>query len=214
MPRGPAKQFDPTAALERAMELFWKKGFAATSMSDIRAATGLGAKSLYDTFGNKRALYAQAIEHYTATVVNRLYGGLADDPSPAAAVAGLLPKVARLNEADHRGCLLGVAMAEARVSQDEELVALLKTKLRVIEDALHAAFDRAKSMGELRADVDTRSLARLHAVVLHGANLVARVEEDTESISSAHRALEVLIRAQMVARDTMARKPGEEGRRA
>ncbi len=192
MPRGPAKQFDPTAALERAMELFWKQGFAATSMAEIRTATGLGAKSLYDTFGNKRALYVQAIEHYTATVVRRLYGGLARDPSPAAAVAGLLPKIARLNASDHRGCLLGVAMAEARMSEDGELVELLRRQLRVIEDALDAAFDRAKSIGELRADVDTRDLARLYATVLHGANLVARIEEDTEPIVSAHRALEAL----------------------
>ncbi len=111
MPRGPAKQFDPTAALERAMELFWIRGFSATSMAEIRAATGLGAKSLYDTFGNKRALYLQAIDHYIATVVDRLYGRLATDASPATAVAGLLPKIARLNASDHRGCLLGVAMA-------------------------------------------------------------------------------------------------------
>ncbi len=204
MPRGPAKQFEPTAELERAMELFWKKGFAATSMADVRAATGLGAKSLYDTFGNKRALYVEAIEHYTATVVSRLYGGLADEPSPAAAVASLLPNIARSNEADHRGCLLGVAMAEARVSDDEELVAFLKRKLQVIEDALTEAFDRAKSMGELRADVESRSLARLHAVVLHGANLMARVEEDTDSILSAHHALEALLRAHRV-------DPSEEG---
>ncbi len=183
------------------MELFWIKGFSATSMAEIRAATGLGAKSLYDTFGNKRALFFQAIEHYTATVVDRLYGRLATDASPATAVAGLLPTIARLNSSDHRGCLLGVAMAEARMSEDEELVAFLKRKLQVIEDALDVAFDRSRSMGELRADVDTRSLARLYAVVLHGANLLARVERDTESILSAHRALEALTRAQRVDRD-------------
>ncbi len=204
MPRGPAKQFDPADALERAMEIFWKKGFAATSMADIRGATGLGAKSLYDTFGNKRSLYLEAIEHYTATVVNRIYSGLADDPSPITAVAGLLPKIARLNETDHRGCLLGVAMAEAQISDDAELVALLKGKLQVIEDALDAAFVRAKAQGELRADVDTRSLARLHALVLHGANLMARVQEGTDPILSAHDALETLVRAQRV-------DPTEEG---
>ena len=61
MARGPDKHFDPDRALTQAMLLFWEKGYAAASMAELQARMGLGAKSLYDTFGNKRQLYFRAL---------------------------------------------------------------------------------------------------------------------------------------------------------
>ena len=61
MTRGPAKSFDPDKVLDKVMLEFWKKGYAATSISDLREATGLGAKSLYDTYGGKRELFIASI---------------------------------------------------------------------------------------------------------------------------------------------------------
>ncbi len=55
MSRGPAKQFDPHEALGKAMQLFWAKGYAATGLAELQEQMGIGRKSLYDTFGNKRA---------------------------------------------------------------------------------------------------------------------------------------------------------------
>ncbi len=62
--RGRPRAFEPDAALARAMDAFWKDGFAATSLDDLSAATGLNRPSLYGAFGDKRALYIQAYRRY------------------------------------------------------------------------------------------------------------------------------------------------------
>src|SRR5271165_3080033 len=66
--RGRPRAFDPNAALGQAMDLFWKEGFAATSLDDLSLATGLGRPSLYGAFGDKRALYIQAYRRYREQV--------------------------------------------------------------------------------------------------------------------------------------------------
>lgn len=58
------REFDPDAALDRCLDLFWAKGFAAVSMSDLEEATGLGRQSLYSAFGNKEALFSAVLDRY------------------------------------------------------------------------------------------------------------------------------------------------------
>jgi TetR/AcrR family transcriptional repressor of nem operon len=69
MSRGSEKQFDPDIALAKAMEVFWARGYEAASLSKLLELMGIGKKSLYDTFGNKRSLFLKALDHYTLTVV-------------------------------------------------------------------------------------------------------------------------------------------------
>ncbi len=64
MTRGPQKQFDTEVALTKAMEVFWEHGYEATSLSALLKNMGIGKKSLYDTFGNKRSLFLKALEYY------------------------------------------------------------------------------------------------------------------------------------------------------
>ncbi len=190
MARGPDKGFDPDEALEQAMLLFWEKGYAAARMSELQARMGLGAKSLYDTFGNKRALYFRAIAHYTDTVVRRLFGGLSARQSPLGAVSSVMRTIAKLDARGHKGCLLGVAMAQATLADDEELAAYLVAQLQIIEDALFDAFEHAKVAGELDDDVDPQDMARLYTVAFQGINLISRVRADTSLSSGVIRALE------------------------
>ena len=83
MTRGPDKQFDPEIALDKAMQLFWAKGYAATGLSELLATMKIGRKSLYDTFGNKRALYIKALDRYSQTVVSEIHRGLDNPDRPA-----------------------------------------------------------------------------------------------------------------------------------
>jgi len=73
---GPAKQFDPERALERARDLFWRRGFDGTGLAELEAELGIGRKSLYDTFGKKRALYLAALEPCGASVIESICSGL------------------------------------------------------------------------------------------------------------------------------------------
>ena len=66
--RGRPRAFDRDAALTQAMHLFWRKGFAATSISDLTAAMGIGSPSLYAAFGSKEGLYTEALRHYLGSV--------------------------------------------------------------------------------------------------------------------------------------------------
>src|SRR5215831_18171745 len=67
-PRGRPRAFEPEAALSQAMDVFWKDGYAATSLDDLSAATGLNRPSLYGAFGDKRSLYVQAYQRYRLNV--------------------------------------------------------------------------------------------------------------------------------------------------
>src|SRR5271154_3309398 len=85
-PRG----FDRDAALETAMLLFWRKGFAATSMNDLCEAMGIGSPSLYAAFGSKEALYLEAVEYYVRTQGPPGWGKLAEGTTARAGIEKLL----------------------------------------------------------------------------------------------------------------------------
>ena len=78
MSRGPDKQFDPEIALDKAMQLFWAKGYAATGLSELLETMGIGRKSLYDTFGNKRALYIKDRSFSLANANVRSFDAVSD----------------------------------------------------------------------------------------------------------------------------------------
>ena len=189
MARGPDKQFDPGKALEQTILLFWEKGYSAASMAALQARTGLGAKSLYDTFGNKRQLYFKAIEYYTETVINQVYGKLPTADSPLDGVHSAMGKIARMDAREHRGCLLGVAMAQAQLQSDQELTDFLQCQLQAVEDTLYQAFERAKALGELGEHVDARNMASLYMAALQGFSLISRVNPDTSISTRARSAL-------------------------
>src|SRR5271169_6725815 len=85
-PRG----FDRGAALDAAMFLFWRKGFVATSMNDLCDVMGVSSPSLYAAFGNKEALYLEAIEHYVRTQGPRVWDTLAEGVNVRAGIENLL----------------------------------------------------------------------------------------------------------------------------
>lgn len=72
--RGRPRSFDKEAALERAMEVFWRLGYEGASMTDLTAAMGIASPSLYAAFGSKEALFRQALDHYRATEGKEIWG--------------------------------------------------------------------------------------------------------------------------------------------
>ena len=82
MTRGPSKQFDTEVALEKAMKVFWAHGYEAASLSELLKNMGIGKKSLYDTFGNKQALFLKALEHYARTTLRDMRDRLLAEGSP------------------------------------------------------------------------------------------------------------------------------------
>lgn len=173
MPRG--KEFDPELALDRAVELFWRQGYAATSVADLVAHLGIGRASLYATFGSKHQLYVAALNRYNRTRYPSSVEILARPGAAIPAIRALLdayraPKPAGLPP----GCLMVNAAAECW-PDDEEVRRQVEHDWNSTELALASALLRARARGELRTDADPMALARFLLVVLQGVSLVGKL---------------------------------------
>ena len=176
MTPGPAKSFDPALALERARDVFWRRGYDGTGIRELEAALGIGRKSLYDTFGSKRALYLRALEQYTDTVIGRICAGLADARNtPLENLERVLTKLQQHHgSAESAGCLLGVAMAQAD-GDDAELAELLRGYLLRLERAFERTLLNAQAAGEVDAAAKPKDVARQLVALTQGMALIGRV---------------------------------------
>ena len=181
MTRGPDKQFDPEDALEKAMHLFWAKGYSATGLKELLDTMGIGRKSLYDTFGNKRALYLKVIRRYSQTVVNEILRDLKDPKRPALEnVRFVMSQIAAENSKPlSSGCLFGVSMAEFRTN-DAEIAQILRDHMQRLEGAYFQAFTKAQTEGDLKPLTNVKNLAKLFMGVHQGLALIGRVMETPE----------------------------------
>lgn len=177
MSRGPDKQFDPMIALDRAMRVFWAKGYSAAGLTELLEAMDIGRKSLYDTFGNKRQLFLQCLQRYSDTIVRRITTVLGQDGPPLDNVRRSLEFVeAKNGRRVSNGCLLGVSMAHFR-SDDCEVAAVLRKHLSVLEEAYYSQFRRARVLGHLPDGQRPRDLARVFTATVQGLTLIRRVDE-------------------------------------
>src|SRR5260370_2156964 len=106
---GSPREFDVDSALERAMDVFWSKGYEATSLDDLCSATGLSRSSLYATFGNKRELLLQTVDRYVEQRTPRIEAILERFPNVSEGIAALLQEFIHqiVSGAGRRGCFLG-----------------------------------------------------------------------------------------------------------
>ena len=144
-----SKEFDEEHALASAMGLFWRQGYENTSLEDLMKEMGIARQSLYDTFGDKRALYLKAMAFYrqrtNSSLRELLTSGL---PVKEGFTRILLGLVAESREQHARGCLLLSANME-RAVDDEEISAFLTDNQAEVESILAEALRRAKRDGEL-----------------------------------------------------------------
>src|SRR5260221_2847252 len=107
------REFDRDEALERAMSVFWSKGFTATSTSDLVEAMRIGRQSMYDSFGDKRALYLEALAHYQQQSVTAHIGRLRSGKTALAGIEAMLAGPASPpNSLSPNGCMSPCALAE------------------------------------------------------------------------------------------------------
>ena len=177
MTRGPDKQFDTTVALERAMRVFWAKGYAAAGLTELLAAMNIGRKSMYDTFGNKLQIFLKCLQYYSDTVVRGITEVLNSDGPPLENVLRSLEYIDEKNgKRISNGCLLGVSMGQFR-SDDTQVASILCEHLRVLEDAYYEQFRRARELEDLAEGQCPRDLARAFTAMVQGLTLIRRVNE-------------------------------------
>ncbi len=180
------KQFDPDVALQKALELFWERGYEATSMADLVEHLGIARASIYATFGGKHELYVRAFERYLEDRDPAIMEALSQ-PGPALpAVRALVEAYAdeSLRDEHRRGCMVVNAAVEV-MARDPQTARRVEASWDALEAALTSALTRARAQGELPPGKDPRALARFLLVVLQGMRVLGRAHPDPGRLRDA-----------------------------
>ena len=190
MPR--TKEFEPGEALDAAMQLFWRNGYAATSIRDLLDGMGIGYGSLYNTFGDKHALFLASLDRF-----QKIRTSWIDEVLEDSGLSGIEEVFWRTVDGlvgfePRRGCLLANTAVELG-PHDAEVAAKISRYVRHTEAVFERAVIRAQEAGEIPVDRDPRALARFLVNALHGLRVLARVGTDRAVLEDVVRvALDVL----------------------
>jgi TetR/AcrR family transcriptional repressor of nem operon len=186
MPR--SKSFDVDEALDRAVDLFWVNGYAATSMEDLVNHLGINRGSLYSTFGSKQELYDRALERYLESGRHRFAEKVTDPSIPLREIVKALLN-SSTERGDHRGCLLVNTTMERNATDERSLEQTSKgfDELRAI---LIAAFESRRD--DLASGLSPDRAADLLLVATQGLRVVGATESKISADSTIQAVLDTL----------------------
>jgi len=185
MTLGRPLQFDPEQALESAMQLFWRKGYEATSLQDLLQATGLSKSSLYQTFGNKHTLFEQCVEHYRRNMIQKMQEMLAQASSGRAFIKQLFLGVFDETQGEnaHRGCLIMNTASE--FAQSDPVIAKLVTQgTKAFAELFQAAITQAIAEGDIPPKKDVKVLASYLMASLTGLKTLVKSGTSAEEVKA------------------------------
>ncbi len=177
------KEFDQDEALHKAMEVFWSRGYEAASIQDLVEHMGVNRQSLYDTFGDKHALFLQALDRYHEVESRKLFDLLERPGSVKKALRQLFTVVIEgsLCEGGRRGCLMVNAMSELS-GRCKATAARTCRNMEAVEGAFYRALLRGKKEGELKGVREPRAVARFLYSSLQGLVLMAKATQDRKTL--------------------------------
>jgi TetR/AcrR family transcriptional repressor of nem operon len=182
------KEFDREEALHKAMEVFWSRGFEAASIQDLVGHMGINRQSIYDTFGDKHALYLQALDRYRQTEGRRLVELLERPGSVKKCLRQLFDEVVEkaVCDREHRGCFMGNATAEL-AGRCRETASRTCSNMTTMDEALYRALLRGKQAGEIEGIRDPRAVARFFSCMLQGLLLMGKARPDRKALNDVVR---------------------------
>jgi AcrR family transcriptional regulator len=176
------KEFDRDAAVGRAMSVFWLKGYAATSTDDLLQAMNIGRQSMYDTFGDKRRLYVEALERYQRQSVSGHINRLRSTASPLAGIEALLVGVIPLDSAAREKGCMGVGSISEFGNTDAELAELRTKSGGALHRALVERLQEAQATGEIGETVDIEHAARFVETMMLGVQVAAKAGASAQAL--------------------------------
>ncbi|WP_084712992.1 TetR/AcrR family transcriptional regulator [Streptacidiphilus rugosus] len=172
---GRPREFDEEEILNLAMRLFWRKGYEATTMSDLVSELGLGRGSIYAAFGDKHQLFLKALDRYLQHQATLLAGAL-NDTAPALPQLRRLLEVLLVTDAScgpAAGCFSVNSIAEL-LPHDSEVAALVSRSLDNVRAAFTTQLRRAQDTGELSDAIDAAEAARLLVTLTQGIQITRK----------------------------------------
>nr|CEL21379.1 Transcriptional regulator, TetR family [Kibdelosporangium sp. MJ126-NF4]CTQ96054.1 Transcriptional regulator, TetR family [Kibdelosporangium sp. MJ126-NF4] len=187
--RGRPRAFDRDEVLARALEAFWEHGFEATSVAGLTQAMGIGPPSLYAAFGDKKALFREAVAVYQRTHGAFAAQALAEEPTARQGVARMLREAATeyTSAAHPRGCLI-ISAATNCTPESADIEQDLRDRRNANVADLEQRIQSDVDTGELPAGTNARALAVFTAATLQGMSQQARdgaSPEDLEAVAAA-----------------------------
>src|ERR1700736_6447240 len=196
--RGRPRAYEPQIALGKTLELFRKGGFAATSLDDLSAATGMHRPSLYGAFGDKRELYIKSYQRYR----DDARAAMVDIFREELPIRKRLERIYAValdiylsGEAGPRGCFTVMTAASEAVA-DPEIRAMVLEGFSELDKAFAACFRLAKEKGELPETADPQILAQLASATIHTIAIRARARVPRKELEAIVKgAIDVMVRA-------------------
>jgi len=187
--RGRPVQYDREEALQKATDLFWSVGFAATSLDALSEATQMTRPSLAGAFGDKEALYLEALSRYRDAGIGAMQSTLSGERSLRAELTELLRSSTDVYMAASdaaRGCLL-IGTASVEAVHRPSVRRVLKESLGAFNAVLEERFRKAIANRELGADADVANLASVVSAIMHSLAVRARAGESRQALDELSR---------------------------
>lgn len=172
------KEFDPEKALDKAMHIFWLKGYIATSVDDLCSAMGIKRGSLYPTFGDKHTLFMKSLNHY----IELMYQNSEPATKPESAleaIEGMFQFIVdeAVNDDQRRGCFLVNSITEL-ASLDPEVAKLAQDQRTKLETGFYDFLVQAENKGEISKNQNLRAKAQFLVNALMGLRVTGKIIPD------------------------------------
>ena len=170
------KAFNEEEVLDKAVTVFWAKGYEATSMQDLVEAMGIQRGSLYATFGSKQQLFLQSLERYGKVVVKQFLDILESKPSAVESIELFFAQLVEhlLTAGPLRSCLVTNSAIE-RGLRDEETKQKVLHLLNALEQGFYKTLEKAQKNGEISTDLDLNKLASFLTSNMQGLLVIGKV---------------------------------------
>lgn len=178
---GRSKDFNEQEVLQKAMCLFWEKGYNGTSMQDLVDGLGISRSSLYDTFGDKHQLYLKALESYQQNYSAHLCGFVQSNLPAQAAIKQLLEMMVNelLADEQRKGCFVVNAGVEL-AGQDQQVTRLVTATEKHLEAAFNEIIVKGQQNGEIAKSLNAPSLARFFNNTIKGLQVSVKACNDRQ----------------------------------
>lgn len=177
------REFEREEALQKALYVFWEKGYDATTLPELLEKMSISRSSLYDTFGDKQALFREALNLYLQQFATRRMVLLRKAKSAKQGITAYFEDHIEVALADAYpgGCFVTNTATTLKTS-DEPIVDSITQGMNQLEAAFYALLQRGQEAGEIAKDKDLQALARLFVGIAYGINVVARVSPHRERL--------------------------------